>query len=390
MFNLLRFVRVCNFGCYPKYLGFPQHANSIIRSFCESANNVCDQQRSQTLSFLINSCKLSPVAATVVSEKLILKSLRNAESVLTILKTYGFSDVQITRLVTKYSKLLSSHPDKTVLPKLRFFDSIGMPHHVLTGMISRCPTLLGSSLDKCIIPFYDYLKNILQSDKKVVRAFSTIGPHSLTTTLNHRASANVDILRKYGVSDSNIKFLLEYHSNVLTRKIDWVVKAVERAIELGMDTSKFSFILAVHTLSCLSKSAWKRKEELYRRCGWSDPDILTAFSLHPYCMLVSEDKIMRTMEFLVKEMDCQPKDIAKTPRVLLYCLDKRVAPRCRVIKLLMEKGLLERSYKLSSLISYSEHCFLERFVRKHGHVPELLEVYRGVRAQSIGNRMKNL
>ncbi|KAK6158207.1 hypothetical protein DH2020_005521 [Rehmannia glutinosa] len=278
-------------------------------------------------------------------------------------------------MVTRSPTILLAHPEKTVLPKIRFFQSIGMPAPVLAQMVSTNPTILRCSLEKRIIPFYNYLKNLLQKDEKVFNVFKRSAAHFVQILLP-RLAPNVAILRKYGVSESNISYLVVNHPRPLIMRSDEFIKLVDSVIELGIDISKMMFVQALQVLHGTSKSTWEYKKEVYRRWGWSESDIRMAFSIHPICMSLSEKK-MSIMEFLVNEMNCPPKTIARYPTALLYSLEKRIMPRCRVVKLLVVKGLIKKSYRLVTLLVMTDKSFSEKFVGTYENVPQLLDVYHG-------------
>lgn len=105
---------------------------------------------------------------------------------------------------------------------------------------------------------------------------------------------------------------------------------------------------------------------------------MCAFKKHPHSMMLSERKINRTMEFLVKEVNLAPRSIAQCPVVLFFSLEKRIIPRCSVIKVLVSKGLVKEDWSLTSLLVPVEKIFLEKLVIKfEEELPELMDVYRG-------------
>lgn len=110
----------------------------------------------------------------------------------------------------------------------------------------------------------------------------------------------------------------------------------------------------------------------------NEDDILAAFRKHPHCMMLSEKKIMKGMDFFVNNMGWPSKVIAQLPVVLFFSLEKRIIPRCRVIRVLMSKRLIKDDLSLASVLLPVEKCFLERFVTKfEEEVPELLSIYEG-------------
>ncbi|KAL0301373.1 UNVERIFIED_CONTAM: hypothetical protein Sradi_6414100 [Sesamum radiatum] len=337
-----------------------------------------EDKQSFTVSYLINSCGLSSEAAISASKKLQLNSPEKPDLLLALFKSHGFSNANISKTIAKLPIILKADPEKTVSPKLKFFHSVGVPPPILARMVSHSPQILRCSLQDRIIPVYNILKVLLQTDERIVHFIKRAGGnyHFINGVLKYIHS-NVATLRKYGLSESNISFFLPHNPKILLIETDRLAVLVDRVIELGFDTTKVQFVAAMETLFGMSKSTWEHKKEVYQRWGWSESDILKAFSVHPKCMSLSEKKIMSVMEFLVNEMSFQPLDIANYPVVICYNLEKRIKPRCRVAKALLLKKLTKKSYRLGSLMLISERLFLDRYVTKYqGKIP-LLDIYHG-------------
>ncbi|RZC78385.1 hypothetical protein C5167_003587 [Papaver somniferum] len=88
--------------------------------------------------------------------------------VITLLDSYGFTKPLISKIITKYPPILSSDPHKTLKPNIDFFISKGLSGLELAKFISSNPNLLKRNLQNHIIPPFNTLKNILQSDKNVI------------------------------------------------------------------------------------------------------------------------------------------------------------------------------------------------------------------------------
>ncbi|KAK4387252.1 hypothetical protein Sango_2595800 [Sesamum angolense] len=322
----------------------------FFRLFSSKRSEIKDEDKqSFTVSYLINSCGLSSEAAISASQKLQLNSPEKPDLLLALFKSHGFSNANISKTIAKLPIILKADPEKTVSPKLKFFLSVGVPPPILARMVSHSPQILRCSLQDRIIPVYDILKALLQTDERIVHFIKRAGGnyHFINGVLKYIHS-NVATLRKYGLSESNISFFLPHNPKILLIETDKLAVLVDRVIELGFDTTKVQFVVAMETLF-----------------------------VHPKCMSLSEKKIMSVMEFLVNEMSFQPLDIANYPVVICYNLEKRIKPRCRVAKALLLKKLTKKSYRLGSLMLISERLFLDRYVTKYqGKIP-LLDIYHG-------------
>lgn len=271
--------------------------------------------------------------------------------------------------------LLLANPKDTLLPKLEFFHSIGISSSDLARILAADPTILTRSLEKQIIPSYNFLKSVLQSDEKVVAALKRTSWVFLEDH-SKKLIPNLSVLRAMGVPDSCIALLLAHLPETLIQKNEQFTKIVQEIKEMGFDPTKSTFVLAIHVIAG-NKSIYSRCHEVYQRWGWSDDDILMAFRKHPNCMLLSEDKITKAIDFFVNQMGWPSRMIVRCPVVLFFSLEKRIKPRCFVVQVLRLKGLIKKTLSLSTVLLPSENYFLEKFVRKYEQqVPELWSVYQ--------------
>ncbi|XP_068304272.1 transcription termination factor MTERF15, mitochondrial-like [Pyrus communis] len=246
-----------------------------------------------TVSYLINSCGLSPKHALSAAKKVHFDTPEGPNSVLNLLEDHGFDKTHISHLVKKHPHLLLFNPEKTLLPKLEFLGSIG---------------LSGTGLAECSLEFKEIVKKIMSM----------------------------------GVSPS---------SEVFTR--------------------------ALHVNALRDASEWEQKMELYRKWGWTEDDFMLAFRRNPLFMGFTEKNFSSKMDFLVNKMGWQPADVAGSPTVVTYSLEKYIIPRCSVIRILLSKGLISKGeFTLGTFIMNPKSYFLNRFVIKYQEqVPELLSIF---------------
>lgn len=110
---------------------------------------------------------------------------------------------------------------------------------------------------------------------------------------------NIGLVKELGMPQSSIAMLLTQYPSIVSRKPEFFRQLVGEVKEMGFDPKNLSFTFAIRALSG-TKTMWSLKEEAYRRWGWSENDILSAFRLFPLCMTLSEQKIMETMELEVE------------------------------------------------------------------------------------------
>ncbi|RVW61793.1 hypothetical protein CK203_063333 [Vitis vinifera] len=299
------------------------------------------KQHSFTVSYLMNSCGLPPESALSASRKIQFETPERADSVLALLRNYGCTNTHISKIVSRYPLLLTANPEKTLLPKLEFFCSVGFSGSDLASIVVAGPQILKRSLENHVIPSYNFLKSVLMVNENIVRALN----------------------KSYWlhVSQNKEKFS----------------RSVKMVIEMGFDPLRVPFVKAVQVIMEMGGSMWGHKMEVYRRWGLTDDEIMLMFRLDPLCMKSSEKKIMSVMDFLVNKMGWKPAAIARYPTVFLRSLEKKIIPWCSVVKVLQMKGLVKKDLCLSFLGSNEKNFFNRFMVKYEQDVPELLNVYQG-------------
>ncbi|OVA10040.1 Mitochodrial transcription termination factor-related [Macleaya cordata] len=348
------------------------HTSSSSSSSSSSAS-----ASSFVVSYLMNSCGLSEDKALSASKKVHFKITSRPDSVLAFLENNGFTKPYISKIITNRPRVLLSNPYKTLKPKVEFFNSIGLSGLDLVKILSKDPDLLKRSLENQLIPTFAFLKTIVHTDENVivlVKCLSRILKHDPATVL----VPNIRFLRDQGVPESNISMLLKIKPSSLLLNAGRFKEIVEEIKGMGFDPLLRQFTRAIHGMTSMSNSTWESKLDVYKRWGWSEDEIQTAFRKQPFCMVASEKKIMAIMDFLVNQMGYNTSLMVKCPEVLLLSLEKRIIPRCLVIEILVSKGLIKKEILITTILRMVEKSFLKKYVIKYEQeVPELLKTYQG-------------
>ncbi|KAK4586798.1 hypothetical protein RGQ29_023814 [Quercus rubra] len=363
-------------------LGFLQNPYLSLSLKYNYSSTTTKNQQPFSVSYLINTLGFSQEAAVSASRYVHFETPEKAESVVSFFKNHGFSQTQISKLVRKFPTVLLSDPDKTLLPKMDFFSSKGIPSPDLAKIFSGYPFLFESSLEKQIIPSFDFYKNLLQSEAKTLEAIKRF-PGILQRNIETCVAPNINIFRENGVSESNIITLFQCRPNAFNTNPVRFREIVEEVKERGFNPSRLKFALAVFTLRAMSKSTWERKVNVYKKWGWSEDEISLAFRRHQWCMMASEDKIMRVMNFYVNNMGMESSLLIKNPELVNFSLEKRLIPRGLVFQVLLSKGLVKKDFKMHTLFKCPEKTFLQKFVMPHKEeASELSKLYKEKLASS--------
>ncbi|KAK9111388.1 hypothetical protein Scep_018907 [Stephania cephalantha] len=216
--------------------------------------NPSDQSSSFTVSYLVNSCGLSPESALSASKKVVFKSPSKPDLVLHFLRNHGFSNTQIANLATKRPSLLLAKPELTLLPKLKFLKEVGFSDGEIADFLSKDPTFLCRSLERKIKPSYDYLKSLLGTNGKVAAAIkSSRSSWILQFDLERIIGYKVEILRKHGVPEDNIVKLVTAKTRSLGNNNDRFEELVRNVKKIGIDPSSTQFVKAIYIFSGMNK-----------------------------------------------------------------------------------------------------------------------------------------
>ncbi|CAH8352769.1 unnamed protein product [Eruca vesicaria subsp. sativa] len=394
-----------------------------------------------TASYLVTSLGFTTKLAESISKKVSFEKKCNLESVLSLLRSFKFTDSQISNIIRTYPQVLTAD---SLGPKLKFLKSKGASTSELTEIVSKVPKILRIKNDKTLVRYYDFVKEILQADKSSNFEVSLLpnGPNKIR---------NVLALRQLGMPQELLFPLLISEHGAVHGK-ERFQESLKKVLEMGFDPTTAKFVQALRMVYQMSEKTIEERVNVYKRlglsaqdvsemfkkwptfmtnsekkitqtfetfrkCGLVEEEILVAFKKFPQCIGASEHNCVETFlglgfskdevavifkrlphcigysaetvkkktEFLVKEMKWPLKGVVSYPAVLGMSMEKRIVPRCNVIKTLMCKGLLgSEPPPIGSALACTDELFLKRYVRKHDDdkelVDELMAILRGCRA----------
>ncbi|KAK9135123.1 hypothetical protein Syun_014453 [Stephania yunnanensis] len=338
-----------------------------------------NQSSSFTVSYLVNSCGLSPESALSASKKVQFKSPSKPDLVLHFFRNHGFSNSQIANLASKRPLLLLAKPHKTLLPKLEFLNEVGFSEYQIADFLSKDPTFLCRSLERKVKPSYDYLKGLLGTNERVAAAIkSSRATWILRLDLQRIIGGKVEILRKHGVPEENIVKFIAANMRSLGKRSDKFEELVRNVSERGFDPSSMLFVHAINVFLGMKMDTLEAKLQLFRSHGWSEDEIAEAIRKQLFFVSLSVEKLKRGLNFFMNKLKWNSSELAKCTNMLGLSLEKRVIPRWMVVQCLLSKCLIEDVVSIRSVLVLTEAKFLEKFLDKYeSKAPEILKLYRG-------------
>ncbi|KAJ4841644.1 hypothetical protein Tsubulata_034075 [Turnera subulata] len=334
-------------------------------------------RQSLIVSYLTNSRGLSLESAISASKSVKIRSTRNADMVLKLLRSHGFTQSDIARLISKHPRFISCRADTNLGPKIEFFLSLGFIRPDLPKFLLSHWNIRRRSL-KQMVSAVSFLKSVLRTDENVVLAFKQGTNNLLFCDIHKTLRPNISTLLANRVPKPHIERLVMAWPKSLTFNAGLFKKIIDEVKGMGFDPRKQSFVLAIHCISWVSKSKRERKLKLLRSLGWSETEVRSALSVQPMLLLCSEEKIRTIMHFLVNKVGLAPSDVAIYPNVFLLSFERRIIPRYSVFNLLVSKGLVKQSLSVLSMLIKPKAAFEEKFVICWKEdCPEVIKAYGG-------------
>ncbi|ESQ29223.1 hypothetical protein EUTSA_v10023472mg [Eutrema salsugineum] len=390
---------------WPNLRGSVQNVFSAFSSsfFSSSAADVSAPQDGRkgsnfTVSYLVESLGFTTKLAESISRKVWSEGKGDPDSVLSLLRSHGFTGPQISSIIRAFPGLLILDAEKSIGPKLQFLQSRGASSSELTEILSKVPKILALRWEKAICKHYDFVKNIINADQSS-KGYEKSCQSSMPQANKLR---NVLVLKELGVPQKLLFSMLISDTHVCCGK-ERFEESVKKVVDMGIDPTTLKFVDALHAVYQMSDKTIEEKVNVYKSFGFDVEDVWAMFKKWPKFLIYSEQKIvdsietllglgftrdefvmmckrfpqllgcssetlLKKTEFVVKKMNWPLKAVASTPAVLGYSMEKRIVPRCNVIKALMSKGLLGKGSELPSMsyvLAITDQAFLNKYVKKH-------------------------
>ncbi|KAL1359182.1 hypothetical protein HN51_004464 [Arachis hypogaea] len=364
-----------------RFLILPKHFASInpwpwlsLSLFSTRSSSSRSKGKSFTVSYLVGTCGFSPERAVSVSKRFSFKTSERPDTVIAFFRNIGLSQTSLFRVLQSMPQLLVASPERSLQPKIDFFKSKGFSTSDICKTIVNNPLILIRSVQVQIAPAFDFFDDMFPSRDKLIKAI--IRNSSILYDFKIYVEPNIKLLREAGVPISHVIRLIEYCPRQLKANPKRFKEVLQEIKEMKFDPFKFQFVVAIYVNVTVGKSSLARRKGIYRKWGWTDGNIFAAFRNHPWCLVISDDKIEAIMDYLVNELGYSASSISSNPWVLSMSLKRRIIPRGSVILVLQSKGL-GRKLGLGTIFRCNEEIFLNKFIFRHEkEADDLLKLYQ--------------
>lgn len=311
--------------------------------------------------------KLSSLASATPSPA------ENLNSVTHFFKHHGFTDSNISSIVSKRPRILSLDIEKSLRPNLFALRAMGFADDELHKLITANPCVLSSP---AAIPRLEFWRTFLNGDNKLLLLALTRNCGLILHDIDKNVTPKIAFLKDLGLSEDDIRLIVVRYSGIFIRSLSSIDALMKRAQELGFRRDSTMFLNGLWTLSKLGSKLFVARMELFKSFGWSEEEFLTAFRKFPHFANLAEENIREKMEFLVGRAGIVQSYIASRPMILNYSLERRLMPRYHVMNILKLNESIGREWDFYSMVSISEKNFVNRVILRYKvEIPALYGTY---------------
>ncbi|GJN22282.1 hypothetical protein PR202_gb09837 [Eleusine coracana subsp. coracana] len=324
--------------------------------------------------FLVTKCGLTPSKALRASRyRAHLKSPSNPEAVIDFLTDMGLDKADIAAAVARKSQILCSRVDETLIPRFAQLRNMGLTPLQISRLITIIPDIMSSSLMISRLAFYI---SFLSSYEKV-HAVLRRSYYFLNQDVERVVKPNITFLQQYGMTDCDIGKLFKLAPGMIILEPERVKEIVSCAEKIGIprDSSMFKHALAsIYNISPGRVNS--RSNLLMKTLGCSEAELGMAVRKFPYILNSTEDRLSRSVDFLVRKVGLEPNYIAHRPSLLARSMTRRLVPRHFILETLKAKGLMKKDKDFFTVVIKSEKKFHNMFLDPYKEsVPGFADAY---------------
>eukprot|EP01018_Ginkgo_biloba_P022643 Gb_26176 [translate_table: standard] len=329
---------------YSAFLSYNAKPDTRIANFCTGMIPSTPPDKGAVTEFLLNKCGLTQENITKAfrhcNHLLNAKSTQNSENVVELLKDCGLTPAQIRTVILCNPGLLFLSTEKNLKPKVAFLKTF-MDEKDITKLIS--------------------------TDSRV-----------FNLSLEPRLKSAISFLREFGMEGEALSQLLAKQPRLLTTSEKKITDSFKQAENFGLTKGSKLFSLAMHVIIAIGKENLERKLLHLKNVGFSEEAALELCKRMPGVLGLSEEKVKRNVDFVVKSVGLPISIIVKYPILLTCSLETRIMPRYKVVEALKSMKLLKREKIFPQIVMLPEEQFLERYINPYSESLLLRDIYKGV------------
>ncbi|KAL6523723.1 hypothetical protein OROGR_017326 [Orobanche gracilis] len=372
----------CRLGPFNLLLSSIYSFSTASQNRTHTAPPNLNSKNSLLADYLTNSLKFPHNEAIALSKRFPpMDSNGKPEAVVGYLKSLGLSVIQLQSLIKRQASILLADVEKTLKPKVTFYEELGVHGPQLGILISKNSHLLSSSLDKRIKPSIAVIKKVLELHGSTKNnnyindlMFRILSRYSWVIANDSRLQSNIIYLQSCGIVGSQLIMLLKTELRLFSSCEKELNSLVTRAIEMGFVMGSRMLVYGILALYSNSVETFDRKFKLLQSFDFTRDECHKMFVKAPFLLKRSEATLRHGIEFLIGTLMLDKSVLVGRPILVGLSMEKRIIPRYKLIEMIKSMRLLRKEPRFTTVLLMTHKKLLENYVLRFDNDAKDLQI----------------
>jgi len=290
----------------------------------------------------------------------------------------GLTDEEITKAFRHHNDLLRRKSGQNIEDVLELLNGCGLTTPAQIRKVVLCnPHFLFYKSERNLKSKLSLFKTFM-NEKDITKLVQTDA--KIFDASEGTIKSGISLLRNLGFEGEALGDLLARRPGLVVMSEENVMEAFKLVEDIGLKKGSKMFAMGLRSILVMGKNNLGRKQQFLGSLGFSEKQISELLRKRTSILELSEEKIKRNLDFLVKTAGLPLTDLVKYPGLFAYSLETRMIPRYRVLESLksMQVQMLRRRLCFPSIIRLTEKRFLEEYVNSNAEFSSVLQdIYSG-------------
>ncbi|KAL2651598.1 hypothetical protein R1flu_019726 [Riccia fluitans] len=283
-----------------------------------------------------------------------------------LVKSIGVKPEEIPRVVTTNPRSLSTSSRSLEL-KVQYLKQLGLSPDDIRKLVVSYPKALSFGLKNGRLPLVDFLSSKGVKDSEIGKVVFRC-PQLVSLNVEMKLQPAIEVLETVGIRGDSLARVLVTQPSLLRRKLK---RNIEYCRSLGLDEKPGVIARLLVTCPNFSEEGCKARMNYLQSLGLTKEQVVTMIRKNPAWLSFNvESSLSLKVNYLVNVMGRSVQELVTAVNFLTMSLEKRIVPRWTVLLAMEKAGLVTKTYKLSTLATWSDDYFEKRFVSRYSPVRE--------------------
>ncbi|KAL3700317.1 hypothetical protein R1sor_018339 [Riccia sorocarpa] len=277
-----------------------------------------------------------------------------------LIKSIGVKSEEIPRVVSTNPRVLSTSSRSLEL-KLQYLKQLGLLPDDIKKLVVSYPKALSFGLKNGRLPLVDFLSSKGVKDSEITKVVSRC-PQLISLNVEMKLQPAIEVLESVGMKGGSLAKALVTQPSLLRRKLK---RNIEYCQSLGLDEKPRVIARLLVTCPNFSEEGCKARMNYLESLGLTKEQVISMIMKNPAWLSFNvETSLSLKVNYLVNVMGRSVQELVTAVNFLTMSLEKRIRPRWTVLAAMEKAGLVTKTYKLSTLATWSDDYFEKKFVAR--------------------------